>query len=230
MKTAVLCVHGIQGSPAQFDWIIRALPEDVHVEKLLLPGHGSDVRAFSKSTMKRWQSAVDESLELLQAQYDRIIYIGHSMGCLLGIDACIRRPEKLVLLVLLACPLRVRITRRYLRQNLIAVSPRESSDPFILAARAAHSVKAKHIWEYALCIGPYIALFKKIYAVNKQLKGLNLPTLAVFSELDEIVSRKSMQIIQELPCCESMLAPGCGHLYYSEEARRSIIEKMQNYT
>ena len=47
MGTAVLCVHGIQGSPTQFDWVLDALPEDYHGESILLPGHGGDVRLFS---------------------------------------------------------------------------------------------------------------------------------------------------------------------------------------
>lgn len=50
--TVVLCVHGIQGSPSQFDWIISSLPAHIAAENLLLPGHGEDVRAFRSSGMK----------------------------------------------------------------------------------------------------------------------------------------------------------------------------------
>ena len=229
MKTAVLCVHGIQGSPRQFEWIISALPEDYHVENLLLPGHGGDVLMFSKGTKRKWQAHVDAALDRLRGEYDRIIYIGHSMGCLLGIHAQVQNPDKIASLILLACPLRVRITKKYIVNNLRAVSKKPSDDPFVAAARYAHSVKAKHILEYILCAGPYIDLFRLIYGANRRLERLNLPVLAVFSELDEIVSRKSMGIIQKLDCCETHLAEGCGHLYYAEAARAQILEKMQRY-
>ena len=229
MKTAVLCVHGIQGSPDQFDWIISALPEDVHAEKLLLPGHGGDVYAFSKSNKQLWQDGVDQALNRLRGEYDRIIYIGHSMGCLLGMLSAVRNSEKIASLILLACPLHVRITKKYIVNNLRALSKAPSDDPFIAAARSAHSVKGRHILEYVLCIGPYIGLFRLIHAANRQLQQLRLPVLAVFSELDEIVGRKSMEIIAKLPLCETYLAKGCGHLFYAQEARREILKKMQKY-
>ena len=99
----------------------------------------------------------------------------------------------------------------------------------MLAARSAHSVKATHLWEYLLCVKPYLHLFYLIDSVNRRLEGLNLPVLAVFSERDEIVSRKSMAVIQKLACCETSLADGCGHLYYSEAAKAVIIEKLKRY-
>ena len=212
MKTAVLCVHGIQGSPAQFDWVIASLPADFHVENVLLPGHGGSARQFSKAKLDMWRDCVREHLDRLRTEYDRIVYIGHSMGCLLGIDAWLENREKIASLILLACPLKIRITRRYIRQNLIAVSKKESADPFIRAARSAHSVTAKRIWEYIYCVGPYIHLFRLIASVNRRLGSLNVPALAVFSEVDEIVSRRSMDVIGRLPCCETSLAKGCGHL------------------
>lgn len=229
MKTAVLCVHGIQGSPGQFDWIIAALPAEVRVENVLLPGHGGDVRQFSKATLAQWRACVREKLNWLRKDYDRIVYIGHSMGCLLGVDAWLEKKEKIVSMILLACPLKVRITGRYIRQNLIAVSGRESNDPFVLAARSAHSVTARHIWEYVYCVRPYIDLFRLIASVNRRLQAVDVPMLAVFSERDEIVSRKSMDRIGKLHCCETHLAGSCGHLYYTEEARFQIIAKAKRY-
>ena len=229
MKTAVLCVHGIQGSPVQFDWIIDGLPGDFYVEKLLLPGHGGDMRSFARSNRRLWQSCVDEALNRLRSEYGRIIFIGHSMGCLLGIHAAIRNSERIESLILLACPLHVRMTKKYIVNNLRAISKAPSSDPFVRAAREAHSVKAAHVFEYVLCIGPYIGLFRLIHSANKHLDRLKLPVLAVFSALDEIVGRKSMEIIGRLPCCETWLAEGCGHLYYSPEAREEILEKIRKY-
>ena len=41
MKTGILFVHGIQGSPAQFRFLIERLPEDIRVRNLLLSGHGA---------------------------------------------------------------------------------------------------------------------------------------------------------------------------------------------
>lgn len=42
--TVLLCVHGIQGGPERFSEVERALAGRFDVVRLLLPGHGSDVR------------------------------------------------------------------------------------------------------------------------------------------------------------------------------------------
>lgn len=220
---AVLCVHGIQGSPRQFDWLLRGLPEGVKTVNLTLPGHGGDVRAFRRSSMAEWQAAADAALVELSAAHD-VLFVGHSMGCLLGIDACARGVGNVRALALLACPLRLRPTWRYLRNNYLAVAGRQLNDPFVAAAREMNGVRAKHPLAYLCCWRQYLQLLGKIRDVRRLLPGIAVPVLAFQSERDEIVSAASLRLIGALPNARTHFARGSGHFLYAESARAEISE------
>lgn len=220
---AVLCVHGIQGSPRQFDWLLRELPEGVRRVNLTLPGHGGDVRQFRRSAMAEWQAAVDAALTELSADCD-VLFVGHSMGCLLGIDACAQGVGRIRALALLACPLRLRPTWRYLRNNWLAAAGRRMDDPFVAAAREMNGVSAKHPLAYLSCARPYLQLLGKIRAVRPLLPGIAVPVLAFHSERDEIVSAASLRLLDALPVSRTRIARGCGHFLYSAAARAEIAE------
>ena len=78
-STAVLFVHGIQGSPGQFQFLIEALPAGVEVRNLLLPGHGGSARDFRSSDRAAWLAAVGGEAKRLLEQGRRVVYVGHSM-------------------------------------------------------------------------------------------------------------------------------------------------------
>lgn len=224
--TVVLCIHGIQGSPHQFDWIVSNLPDHIAIENLLLPGHGADVCSFRRSGMKVWQSFVDEKIRELGKRYENILFIGHSMGCLLGIDACIRLETRVRSLVLLACPLALRPSWRYVRNNFCAVASIRLDDPFVAAARTGNSVQAKSPLAYLSCLRPYLQLLLKMRAVRKQLSALKLPVLAIHSERDEIVSPRSLSYFEARPRAKTALAPASGHYLYSPAARMEILKAL----
>lgn len=225
--TVILCIHGIQGSPRQFDWLLPALPGHIPVENLLLPGHGADVRAFRRSGMPVWQAFVDAKVQELSSRYESILFIGHSMGCLLGIDACIRLHTKVQALVLLACPLRLRPSWRYVWNNFCAAASIRLNDPFVAAARTGNSVEAKSPLAYLSCVRPYLQLLKKMRTVRRQFPGLALPVLAVHSQRDEIVGSRSLEYFKSLPRAETMIVPDSGHYLYSSAARQEIIRAVR---
>ena len=101
-NAAVLFVHGIQGSPKQFEWMIESLPSDVDAINVLLPGHGSDVRNFRKIHMSTWKEYICELTDRLNEKYDYVFYVGHSMGCLLGIDALMKKRRCYRAMILMA--------------------------------------------------------------------------------------------------------------------------------
>ena len=53
---AVLFVHGILGSPAQFAPFLPLVPQDWSFCNLLLQGHGGGARDFSAASMAVWWS------------------------------------------------------------------------------------------------------------------------------------------------------------------------------
>ena len=222
-RLAVLCVHGIQGTPRQFDWLIRALPQGTPFVNLTLPGHGGEVKDFRGSTMAQWQTAVDRALEELSAEHE-VLFIGHSMGCLLGIDARARNIGNVRALVLLACPLRIRPTWRYVRNNYLAAAGRRLEDPFVAAAQQMNGVSADHPLAYLTCARQYLQLLKKIRAVRGLLSKIDAPVLAIQSERDEIVSGTSLRSLAALPGARTLIARDSGHFLYSESARAEITE------
>ena len=64
--TAVLFIHGIIGTPRQFDFLIKEVPENYSVYNMLLSGHGKGVKDFSKTNMKNWEKEVKEALAFLR--------------------------------------------------------------------------------------------------------------------------------------------------------------------
>ena len=195
---AFLFVHGIQGHPRQFQFLIDRLPEGTSYRNVLLPGHGADVKAFRRSGREAWLAAVREAAGELRGQCDRLVFVGHSMGCLLGLLTKQAAPGTFSDMLLLCCPFRIRLTYRYLRNNLLAprlVKP--TDDPFVQAARQANSVTAAHRAQYLTCVHPYLELLRLMREVRKDCAPPVCKPTFVFSEKDEIVSPRSVPFARE---------------------------------
>ena len=89
-RCAVLMVHGIAGSPAQFRDLMPVIPEDWSVYNILLDGHGGTVQEFSRSDLDYWRLQVDIRIHELLANYEKILIVAHSMGTLFAIQSAIR--------------------------------------------------------------------------------------------------------------------------------------------
>ena len=224
-KAIVICVHGIQGSPRQFDWLVKCLPEDVDYECVLLPGHGSSVQDFRRSGAAEWEAHVRELCADAAKRYERIIYAGHSMGCLLGICAA---NEGLCFdgMLLLACPLALKPTLRYFINNLRAVGAKNPSDPYVQAVQQANGVHAVSPLQYLSCIRPYLELLKLIYRTKHIAAKLEAPAVLLHSERDEIVSGRSMDAFRNMPHVKTAVLPACGHFLYTAEAKESIWQEL----
>ena len=224
--TVLLCVHGIQGGPDRFSEVERALAGRFDVVRPLLPGHGLDVRAFRTSGMEAWQTCVDEAIDDLRRKYRRIVYLGHSMGGLLGIDACLRG-HRVDAMILLACPLRICMTWRYLRNSVCSVFGLWDQNPFVHATRLGNSVQARHPWEYLSCARPYVQLLRKSRDVRKRVGALTIPVAVLHGSRDEIVHRRSLDCFKGMPNASRRILSGCGHEYYTEEAREIILSVVE---
>lgn len=226
-RTAVLFVHGIQGSPRQFRFLAEALPPDVLVRAPLLPGHGGSVRPFLRSRAEDWLRCVRREALALHRQGARILYVGHSMGCLLGLLAARETEISFARQLFLCCPFRIRPTPRYVR-NFIRplLSDRPSDDPFVRASRAANSVHAAAPAGYLGCIPPYLELFRLMRRVGRQEPPAPDPVSFYFSALDEIVSPRSHAIAEGCPGASVRLLPGCGHNYFTHNARQLLRDRL----
>ena len=224
-KTGILFVHGIQGSPGQFSFLTDQLPPSVPVRNILLPGHGATTAEFRKATAEQWMDAVRKASASLEQTCEHILFVGHSMGCLLGL---LTEQERKVFagMLLLCCPFRIHPTFRHLRGSLSAAGKKTpTSDPFILAAREANSVSAEHAVSYLFCGRPYAELLRLIQRTKKQTLSIPDKTVFCFSEKDEIVSRKSIPYVKDHLHNDPVILSGCGHDYYTP-AGQSLISRI----
>ena len=224
---AVLIIHGIQGHSRLLRWLEDGLKDCADVYNLLLPGHGGDVGDFVRSGMEEWQDFVDARAMELKKRYRRVYYAGHSMGCLLGLDAGQRHPGIFDGMVLLACPLRVRLTWQYIRQNYLAARHPEGGDCFVQAARLGCGINPKHPAEFLRCWRQFAQLLVKIGELRRSLKNPAFPVLAYQPEMDEIVSRKSIACFEGMENVKTAILPGCGHNYYTQEAKERALEALK---
>ena len=227
MNTAFLFVHGIQGHPRQFQFLIDHLPEGTPYRNILLRGHGADVKAFRSSGREAWLATVRKAVGELLGQCDRLVFVGHSMGCLLGLLTEQAAPGTFSEMLLLCCPFRIRPTYRYLRNNLLASRPaKPTDDPFVQAAREANSVTAAHPAQDLTCVHPYLELLRLVRTVRKNAAAPACPVRFLFSEQDEIVSPRSVRLARERFGVEQEIMPGCGHNWFSEKAKQQIADAL----
>ena len=222
--TLVLFAHGIQGSPNQFTALAAALPENIDYLCLLLPGHGNSVREFRHSSAHQWRAYFDKTCREMHARYRRVVFVGHSMGCLLGILAETEHAAHFSEMLLLACPLRIRITRRYLLNNWRSAAGTASAETAMF--RAANSVHARHPIEYLSCIRPYLGLLRLIRTARRCLPNLDCPVTVVHSDDDEIVSSKMLALFPSSERITKLIVPESGHFIYSEAATRRISAEL----
>lgn len=222
-RVGILFVHGIQGSPKQFDFLIEQIPDDILCCNVILPGHGATIKEFKESTGKEWLRAVTDASHKMSEQCEHIIFVGHSMGCLLGL---LTQQKKALFssMLLLCCPFRLRPTWRYFRNSLSAnLTKGKTDDPFVKAAWDANSVSARHTVSYLFCSHPYFELFKTIRYVRNKRLIIPKDTVFCYSELDEIVSKRCIQYTRERFGTKPRVMSGCGHNYFTPAAQAELL-------
>ncbi|HHT86423.1 MAG TPA: alpha/beta fold hydrolase [Clostridiales bacterium] len=224
--TCIVFVHGIQGSPWQFNYLIDALDNKYSVENLLLPGHGYTAKEFSQTSMQEWQSYVDKRIQRLEKEYANIVIVGHSMGGLLAVQSALSFPDKIKGLFLLALPLVVNMRYRFIRNSLIIGFSNRNDDEVIAAARKANSISTKSAFEYLACTPRYIELLKKSYTTRKLLIKLSVPVTIIQSSDDEIVSNRSLQYVKPYSNIKALIVEDSGHYYYPKTAKEFIVNEL----
>ena len=130
-------------------------------------------------------------------------------------------------MILLACPLRIRMTWRYLCNSVCAVLGWWDQNPFVHATRLGNSVQARHPWEYLSCARPYGQLLRKSRDVRRRVGALTIPVAALHGSRDEIVHRRSLDCFKGMANASQRILSGCGHEYYTEEARGIILTMVE---
>ena len=217
--TVIVFIHGILGSPLQFDFIIPvAQAYGYSIVNLLLPGHGGNGKAFAKNNARAWEHYLNNHLTAMRDRYTRIILVSHSLGCLLAIQSYLNNPDKIIGIFCLGIPLSIRAFPGGIGTSLkVAFGCIKDSDDVAMAAKRVYGVSNQSLWVYPMWVPRFIDLFILAKAVKKQLYQVKVPMCILQSKKDEYVSLKSIKVLQtQLTHCEIAikLLPNSCHFYY----------------
>ena len=219
-EKAVLFVHGINATPRFFDEYAAALPVEVTVHNLLLPGHGGSVRDFGRHDAREWEACVRSSLDVLRESHEQVYIVAHSLGTLLSIREAVRDDRKIAGLLLLCVPLRIwsRPTAWWgkLAKGLGGKAAEEE-------LRTCYGTEVDwRIWRYIGWIPRYLELFKLSKETRQMIVRLNVPTVAFMAGKDEQVSLRSERCMAENPVIQLQRMEKSTHHIFTPEDKRAI--------
>lgn len=217
--TAVLFIHGINGTPNHFRDFVELVPAEYSVVNVLLEGHGKGVGDFARTSMKAWKTQVDSIAQQLLESHGHLLIVGHSMGSLFAIRQAIKHPDKVDGLFLLAVPLKIAIKPRMLRNSMCVYFGKvKEDDLWVQAAVNCYGIAPDwRFWRYIPWAGRYLELFQEIKNVKEQLSALQTPCRCYQSRKDELVSMKACDVLQESKAVTLRVLENSGHYYYDAE-------------
>ena len=228
--TAVLLIHGILGTPNHFADLIPLIPERWSVCNLLLDGHGRTVADFAATSMKKWKAQVADVLEKLLAQHRRVVIVAHSMGTLFAIASAIRQPERIGGLFLLAVPLRPFVRYRAAAASVKLALGIAGEDATAAAMRCDSSVELERgLWKYMKWTPRFVELLREAALTEKEIHRLTVPTVALQSGRDELVSDRSADILEKNPCVRVVRMPESGHFGYHGREKAAVLEQFRRW-
>ena len=229
--TAVLFIHGINGTPNHFRDFVELVPPECSVVNVLLDGHGAGVSDFANTSMGKWKTQVDREVEALLLHHEKLLIVGHSMGTLFAIRQAVKHPDRVRGLFLLAVPLKLSIKPRMLRSSMRVYLGRvREDDPWTQAAFNCYGIEPdRRFWRYIPWVGRYLELFREMGAVRKLLGVLQTPSLCYQSKLDELVALRSCRILRENSVAQVNVLENSGHYYYDEKDYARLLRDFSSF-
>ena len=215
---AVLLIHGIVGSPNHFKPFLSLFPENWSVYNILLDGHGGGVKDFAATSMEKWRHQVFSRLDEILQNSDRVMIIGHSMGCLFAVQAAVQYPDRIAQLFLLSVPLRLRIRLSTLMATMrLAFGTVRPQDTVAIMMRSDGGVTLETgFWKYIPWTPRFIELLLEMGRTEKLLPQLTVPTETYHGMRDELVSEKSCKVLEKRGNIHCVRLRNSGHFRYEE--------------
>lgn len=215
---AILFVHGIVGTPNHFKEFIKLVPDNVSVYNILLDGHGKTAKDFSKTSMTKWRNQVSAAIDELAKAHSEICVVAHSLGTLLSIEQSVKN-RKINKMFLLAVPLKVFLKPKFFansfRTYFDKIDPQNEEQ---VALKTCYGIKNdKNPLHYLGWIPRFLELFSQMKKVRKMLDKITVPTVAYMSQKDEMVSRKSQNLLSVNDNVSVVNLKNSGHCYYPKD-------------
>ena len=183
--TAYLIIHGFAGYLDDIDYLAEYLRKkglDVHTT--VLPGHSDTKKALRQSTHMCWINHVRDTINALKTEYHQIVYIGFSMGGLIGVQ-CADIPE-IQKFVFLNTPIYFWNIKIIAKDIVSGIRTRQFD-------RWNHYKKGV----LRVPIKSSIEFLKILSESKKQIGNITKPTLVIQCKADESVRYKSAQYIKD---------------------------------
>ena len=228
--TAIIFVHGLMGSPTQFDDLAQAVYDiGCTFSCTLLLGHGRGIAEFAKFGAANWQNHLQQEIDKIKNRYDRIFLVGHSMGGLLSLHASLKKENKISGVFLLATPLKVYLfsPTALLRKVRLLTYPK--SNPVKAAYMKSNSIELSKHLIFLRAIKTMREFYKLMKQVKKRLPDVAVPVYIFHSKADETASYKSAEMFYEGLCNTqrfSFSLDKSWHTFYYKDEREIIKRKL----
>lgn len=192
---ACLLVHGLNGSPYDFDEIAAQLrAKGYPTEQLLLPGHDVLARVAVRYGWNDWTQSLHDSFDNLARQHRRVVVVGHSMGGALGLHlaACDPRVAGIASLcapVTLHAGLRPIVKMGQLFLPYLPVMREDISD-----RAERHAYRRRKVTQW-VSLAPMHTLLTALPALREELPLVQCPALVIGARNDHVVPVRDARYI-----------------------------------
>lgn len=228
--TVVVFIHGICGTPRHFDILLPLLPDNVSYSTLLLQGHGAGAKDFGQSSMAQWQRQVDEAILRLGKDHRQVLLVGHSLGSLLAIHAC-NRISEVTALFCMAVPLRLRFSATMAKRcwQMFRGTLDITEAQNLASINCCGITISRNPAHYFGWLPRFLELFSKIISVRKILPTVQIPCTCLQSGQDELVSRHTEKILEQVSSIHTICLETAGHYYYPPKAFAAAQQVFQKW-
>ncbi len=249
----LLLVHGHSGTAHFWDYVAPAFSDRFHVVALTLRGRGrSDYAPKGRYQVEDYAADLWELTQKLEV--DRLVYVGASLGGLIGQWYAVAHPEQVEKLVMVdisgqvgdaqspATPAQslddpeefdsLQEAEACLRRRSLFARVNETAMQVMLQEGFKRTPNGAWTWtldrwlqEERTRLGNY-GFFPRVW---EEAAGIRCPTLIVRGGDSEVLTPTLLRRSQEtIPNCQAVEIPGCGHFPYLEKPQE-FIQALQQF-
>lgn len=214
----LLCLHGAGGQHRHWGLLQRAFAETHTVITLDLPGHGRSTAPGATTIAAYLQS----TLALLDAiGVSQAVWVGHSMGAAIALQAALDAPQRVAGLGLLGASARMRVGEPFLEgwatqpEATVRMVVEWCYPPGTPAEQLEQAVTDYRQTEPRVFRGDFLACHQ--FDVRDRLAAIQTPTALLVGELDRMTPLKAAEFLQQSIGGASLtVVPQAGHMLMIE--------------